>query len=317
MTRCSFISGSALTYHAALPERIRAYLRHRGIANTIIDTHLIGWNGSRITIPISNRAGEVVFFKLAKDPQDKSASPKMLTTLGARAELYGWEHLAQRPQEIIICEGEFDRLVLESRGLAAVTSTGGAGTFRPAWAEAFQAIPRVYLCFDRDEAGHRGAERVARLIPHARIVRLPDDVGAGGDITDFFVQLKRSQEGFVDLLEKAQPLPPTTTIQTARRGYAHAPRAAEDEVARVKSTLQIEAVVGQYLPLRHSGRNLVACCPFHQDHNPSFVIFPATQSSHCFGCEAHGDLFSFLMRIEHLTFPEALNVCRRMRPNHE
>jgi DNA primase len=47
------------------------------------------------------------------------------------------------------------------------------------------------------------------------------------------------------------------------------------------------------------------------------VVFPATQSFYCFGCQAHGDVFTFLMRVEHLTFPEALAVCRRLSPKHE
>lgn len=316
MTRCPFVSDHALTYYAALPERICAYLRNRGIADAIVAEHLLGWNGSRITIPISNRAGEVVFFKLAKDPQDKSASPKMLTTLGAQAELYGWEWLAQQPEEIIICEGEFDRLVLESSGFAAVTSTGGAGTFRPEWGEAFRAIPKVYLCFDRDEAGHRGAERVARLIPRARIVRLPDEVGEGGDVTDFFVRLGRSRVEFVDLLKAARPvplgeLPENTNVRLPRTSPVR-----KDKTCRLKTLLPIEDVVRQYLPLQRSGQNLVARCPFHDDRNPSFVVYPSTQSFYCFGCQAHGDLYAFLMCIEHLTFLEALQLCRRLAPKH-
>jgi DNA primase len=50
-----------------------------------------------------------------------------------RAELYGWENLVSKPSQIIICEGEFDRLVLEANGFNAVTSTGGAKTFRHEW----------------------------------------------------------------------------------------------------------------------------------------------------------------------------------------
>jgi hypothetical protein len=126
-------------YHHNLPERVRDYLRReRGIADSVTDLHLLGWNGNRITIPVFDRAGALAFFKLAKDPEDQSHSPKMLATPGAHAELYGWERVLANPEWIIICEGEFDRLVLESQGFAAVTSTGGALTFRPEWAEALQ-----------------------------------------------------------------------------------------------------------------------------------------------------------------------------------
>src|SRR5579859_2014088 len=116
----------ALDYHRRLPLRLRNYLNDRGIPDQLIHSHLLGWDGRRITIPITVSQGAVAFFKLAKDPADASGSPKMLFTPGARAELYGWDRVLAKPDQIIICEGEFDRLVLESKGFAAVTSTGGA-----------------------------------------------------------------------------------------------------------------------------------------------------------------------------------------------
>ena len=122
----------AMSYHKALPERILNYLiNERGISHREIEFSLLGWNGKRITIPVWDRDGKLKFFKLAKDPADTTEGPKMLTPAGASAELYAWDRVRLKPFELIICEGEFDRLVLESRGFAAVTSTGGALTFRP------------------------------------------------------------------------------------------------------------------------------------------------------------------------------------------
>jgi len=66
--------------------------------------------------------------------------------------------------------------------------------------------------------------------------------------------------------------------------------------------------------LRRSGKNFVARCPFHDDRNPSFAVYPETQSFYCFGCHASGDVLSFLMRVEHLTFVEALKVLRQFAP---
>src|SRR5215216_6667356 len=195
----------ALQYHDALPKRIREYLNGRGIPDHIINSNILGWNGWRITIPIYNRQGEVVFFKLAKDPQDERPAPKMLTSPGAGVELYGWDRVVQKPERIIICEGEFDRLVLEANDFAAVTSTGGAATFRPEWAKELKRIGEVYVCFDRDNAGANGAQVVALMIPQAKIIELPEEVGKGGDITDFFVRLKRTREDFLRLLEAAKP----------------------------------------------------------------------------------------------------------------
>src|SRR5690242_17866483 len=137
-------------YHRNLPAHVREYLQQaRGISPEVIDLHLLGWNGSRITFPIFDRAGQFAFFKLAKGPNDQTASPKMLATPGAHAELYGWERVFANPEKIIICEGEFDRLVLESNGFAAVTSTGGALTFRRV-GRSFERNPlHIYLLRQR------------------------------------------------------------------------------------------------------------------------------------------------------------------------
>jgi DNA primase len=300
-------------FHRNLPERIRDYLRtHRGIADAVIDRYFLGWNGSRITIPIFDREGNFGFFKLAKDPEDKTDSPKMLATPGAHAELYGWERVVSNPGQLIICEGEFDRLVLESRGFAAVTSTGGALTFRPEWAEELRDIPTIYMCFDTDAAGRAGVERVARMIPHARIVRLPEEVGEGGDVTDFFVRLGRSREEFVGLLEAAQRLPEEQRTKEPVPVRSQAHTSANDEVDRLKSSIAIENLIARYVELYTSGQNYRARCPFHEDRNPSFVVYPQTQSFYCFGCREHGDVLSFLMRQERLTFPEALQVLREL-----
>lgn len=304
----------AVRYHDALPLRTREYLNHRGITDPVIDLHLLGWNGERITIPVWDRDGRLAFFRLAKDPDDKTDSPKMLSPAGAPVELYGWERVRAKPCRIVICEGEFDRLVLETQGFAAATSTGGAGVFRAQWAEAFAPIPEVFVCFDRDQAGRTGARRVARFIPQARIVELPEEVDEGGDVTDFFVRLGRKREDFLKLLEAARPLRPEETTKS-RAPNADRPRSPGDrEVDDLKASVAIEDVVSRYMPLRRSGSNFVGRCPFHDDRTPSFVVYPETRSFYCFGCQAHGDVVTFLMRTENLTFTEALEVIRRLAP---
>ncbi len=302
----------ASQYHDAMPERIRSYLHARGISDAAIDTHLLGWDGERITIPIFDQEGRIAFFKLAKDPEDPRAGPKMLTPAGQSPELYGWERLRVKSPRIVICEGEFDRLVLESQGLAAVTSTGGAGVFRAEWTEAFAEIPDVYVCLDRDEAGRRGAERVARLIPHAKIVELPEEVGPGGDVTDFFVRLGRTREDFLRLLEEAKPAPPEEPSPLRVRRRQASARTPSAEVARVKERVAIETLVGRYVHLHRTGPNYFGRCPFHDDEHPSLFVYPRTQRFHCYGCGEHGDVIAFLMRVEHLTFPEAVQALQHL-----
>jgi DNA primase len=315
MTHPSAALEIAEQYHRVLPERIRRYLNARGITDEIIELHLLGWNGERIMIPIRDAEGRVLFFKLRKDPEDERPGPKMLAPIRSAVTVYGWERLRVKPSRIIICEGEFDRLVLEAQGFAAVTSTGGAGVFRPEWAEAFKEIPEAYVCFDRDDAGRRGALRVAELIPHARLVEFPEAVGEGGDVTDLFVRLGKTREEFLRLLDAAQPAPLVKHHAVANSPHP-TPHGPQGEVARLKSRIAIESVIGQYVRLRWGRERYVARCPFHEDRTPSFVVYPHTQSFYCFGCHAHGDALTFLMRAERLRFPEALELLRQRPSSH-
>jgi DNA primase len=298
----------ATNYHKALPGRIRRYLNERGISDILIDYHLLGWNGNRITIPIFNRQGELAFFKLAKDPEDPVLAPKMLATPGSYAELYGWEVLAKEPKQVIICEGEFDRMVLEEKGFLAVTSTGGAGTFRAEWATAFESIPNVYICYDNDNAGRIGAERVASLIPHSKIAELPVEVGEAGDVTDFFVHLGKSREDFQKLLDAAMPMPPSPPTERTQ-----SPRASsldpemKQRTTRIKSEVPIADLIGQYLKLEPYGDYLMGVCPFHDDHHPSLAVYPVKGTFRCYGCFKHGEVITFIRAIEHLSFVEALD----------
>ncbi|MEW5985674.1 MAG: DNA primase [Chloroflexota bacterium] len=76
----------------------------------------------------------------------------------------------------------------------------------------------------------------------------------------------------------------------------------------IKSRLDIVDIVGEYLPLRKSGRSYTGFCPFHPNtRTPSFVVFPDSQTWRCFGaCAEGGDLFSFVMKKEGWDFKEAL-----------
>ncbi|MEZ4571928.1 MAG: DNA primase [Thermomicrobiales bacterium] len=81
---------------------------------------------------------------------------------------------------------------------------------------------------------------------------------------------------------------------------------AQDNVQKVKERLDIVDVVGSKVQLRRAGRNFKGLCPFHQEKTPSFVVFPETQGYHCFGCGKNGDILSFIMDTENLTFRDAL-----------
>jgi DNA primase len=76
--------------------------------------------------------------------------------------------------------------------------------------------------------------------------------------------------------------------------------------AEVKSKVSVLDVVGEVVTLKKAGTTYKGLCPFHGEKTPSFVVTPARESWHCFGCGEGGDIFSFVMKRDGLTFPEAL-----------
>lgn len=83
-------------------------------------------------------------------------------------------------------------------------------------------------------------------------------------------------------------------------------RIAEDKIQEIRDRTDIVEVVSGYLPLKRSGVNHQGLCPFHQEKTPSFNVNSARQIFHCFGCGVGGNVFSFLMRMDGLSFPDAV-----------
>ena len=81
---------------------------------------------------------------------------------------------------------------------------------------------------------------------------------------------------------------------------------AEDDIERLKSTVSIVDTVQQYVALKRVGRNWVGLCPFHAEKSGSFNVREETGYYKCFGCQAGGDVFTFVQEIEHLDFPGAV-----------
>jgi len=75
----------------------------------------------------------------------------------------------------------------------------------------------------------------------------------------------------------------------------------------VKQQADIVRIVGEYVKLKKAGaQNFSGLCPFHNEKTPSFSVHATRQFYHCFGCGASGDVFSFVQKIENITFPEAV-----------
>ena len=80
----------------------------------------------------------------------------------------------------------------------------------------------------------------------------------------------------------------------------------DDTIERVRSSNNIVDIVSEYLTLKRTGSNYVGICPFHSEKTPSFTVSDTKQFYHCFGCGEGGDVISFIMKKENLSFPEAV-----------
>ena len=84
------------------------------------------------------------------------------------------------------------------------------------------------------------------------------------------------------------------------------PLIPEGIIDDIQARMDIAELIGRYVPLKRSGRHFKANCPFHKERTPSFTVNTDKQIFHCFGCGVGGNIFSFLMQHDRLTFPEAV-----------
>ena len=81
---------------------------------------------------------------------------------------------------------------------------------------------------------------------------------------------------------------------------------SRETIEEILLRTDIQTLIGGYVTLKRSSANLKGLCPFHSEKSPSFTVYPASNSFYCFGCGAGGDQISFIMRMEHLDYPDAV-----------
>ncbi len=215
----------ATIYHDVLPEDIREYLRtERLLRDEDIDYYQLGYLEERgrhwITIPVTDRTGSVLFLKLRQDPfRPTEGLPKYMMPTGSEASIFNVQILNNKPDALVICEGEFDCMVLHSLGVPAICSTAGAMTFNDAWVAQLNFVRDFYVLMDNDDTGRKGAdslvEKLIAAYPNSSImlVTLPPEVGEHGDVTNFFQQGLGQPEDlfeptgkYVDYVAGAEPI---------------------------------------------------------------------------------------------------------------
>ena len=181
-------------YQKALPKNIREYLHKRGITDEIISVRQLGYGSfygtNWITIPIRDIRGEFAFFKLRRDPFGPEGNKYMFYPTGSEAMLYGAENLVNNDDYAVICEWEFDQMILWKEWIIAVTSTGWVGTFKEEWISHFSSLSKIYICFDSDEAWEKWAEKLINRLsiryPEKEIYKISLPKEMGKDATEFF-----------------------------------------------------------------------------------------------------------------------------------
>lgn len=280
-----------------LPDRIREWLHARGITNQVIENNRLfyDYQTHRIGIPVRDENNMLAYHKYRRDPES-SSGPKYTYDRGGKAMLFG-SRLLWKEGPVIICEGEFDAMLLESKGFIAVTSTGGAFTFREEWADILRERAEVYICLDNDLAGQQGSIKISRMIPNAKMLPLPG-VGPKGDITDYFL-LGNRPEDFKALMEFAEPLPLEPEPKKGK------PKKKGSDLERAKSV-----PLSNFIKLSATGSRNVKC-PFHEDGTASFHWYREQNRWNCFGGCGNGDVVDFVMKKEALTMQDAIQYILR------
>jgi hypothetical protein len=293
------------------------YLHNRKITDEIIDSFDIGfgqlYGALWIIIPIRGVEGNVLFLKLRRDPRSNNdKQPKFrFYPQGSQANIYGYDTLLEENETLYVSEGEFDRMLLISNGLPAITSTAGAGTFKEEWLKAFNGVKEVILVFDRDEAGANGRDKLAQKIYDEFIaikvykLTLPEEVGEHGDVTDFFVKTDGNIDKLLatkELIERRE-IPTDEELQT-NINYEFDGKQITDKDIEIASKADCSKFVK--IVKNDSNNRKWALCPFHNEKTPSFCCHDGGNGYYCYGCNCGGDAIDLVQKLHGLDFMGAV-----------
>ena len=253
----------------------------RGISLDTVKRWEIGWSSrlKRVAIPIRDETNLVRNIRLYSF--DKAGSQKMISWRAGYGTARLWPLDSFKESYVVLCEGEMDRLVLWQQGLNAVTTTGGAKTWKSEWSSQFEDM-KVRIVYDMDEAGLDGARKAAASIAEyasqIKIIKL-DLTKKGEDVTDFFVNYGYSLNDF-RLLSSSSPV--------------YRPPLREEDF-RKRNGLPPWVTLGQSLASEHRGNSvmvpvIVASRRDERLHYPIETYFSCNQDAGniCKTCDLNG-----------------------------
>ncbi len=227
------LQSAAQYYHELLMEDATAYrylTQDRGLTPETIAKHKLGWADGSLKVHLAREGfqptdiaktglmtqhGTDFFYGQITIPyhstgsvvqiRGKEIGGKYLTPSGQKARLFNPD-AAWGSDEVCITEGEFDAMVLTQLGFPSV-GVPGATSWQEDWNRHLERAKRVFLVFDNDDAGHKGAEKTARVIgPRSRIVTMPKPEAGKPkvDPTEFIVNQGKTADDFRMLLIEAK-----------------------------------------------------------------------------------------------------------------
>lgn len=300
-------------------------LQRRGISQEVIDLFNIHYipDGlpfafkSGLAIPINHPDGTFSFNKYRRSYLNNEIKQKYAYDRGSHTALFAGDRIKDSTS-VVVTEGEMDALVLWSRNIDAVSSTGGAQSFQSDFGELL-AGKRIYLCYDNDEAGAVGLVKTLEVLPEAYIVFVPEVIGVK-DISDFvarggdFHALMQTARQYLsvgeveeDMVKRASQWLPTR-FHTAYLA-AHAPQPVkhvsgvtydgDDRLLRAKAVPCTEVYT--------FGRNRKGVCLWHSDTDPSLHYYPAKNTCYCHSCGKYADVVDIVMAKQNMSMKEAIS----------
>lgn len=201
---------------------------------------------------------------------------------------------------LFICEGETDTMRLASSSLPSryssdVMCVPGTNAFQDVWLSFIRSYERIIVMADGDDAGKHLPNKVASLVPGTRCVNLP----VGDDVCSFL--LKNSEEDLAMLIDSA---PLHLVAQKIRRtNWEWTDAAASDHRDKLLRVVSKDVHLTKRGPDEFSGR-----CPFHEERTPSFFVNARKGLYRCWGCDAKGDVITYLKATRGIDFKEAMRV---------
>ena len=226
------------------PDLMRWFHEKRGFTDETVALWQLGWDGSRVTIPVRDEAGQLVnvrrYLRDATGEQGKMLSLMAGGGPNITTRLFPGDPL---PDDVLLVEGEWDAMLARQHGFPGTfTVTSGAGVWNPTLTALFTGR-KVTVAYDNDEAGMKGTVKVARILSSAgvavTVVRIPN-LPPKGDVTDFFVEQGRSPDELRSILADGAPFivtPDATSEAEAVEVQLH--RASEAGYRGVRQELPV------------------------------------------------------------------------------